>query len=96
MTAPQRKRPKRLEWGVPEEPPPKHPYRDSLIMYAAFAVVIVLVAWATGGGVQRAAVIAIVFFLAASAWSVTRWRTRIREERAAARSRGGGPTEDEL
>jgi hypothetical protein len=87
MTAPQRRRPKRLEWGVPDEPPPKHPYRDSLIMYAVFAVVIVLVAWATGGGVGRAAVIAVLFFVVASAWSLTRWRTRLREE--AARGRTG-------
>lgn len=83
MTSPSpRRRPKRLQWGVPEEPVPKHPYRDSLIMYAVFAVVIVLVAWATGGGVRRAIVIAILFFIVATAWSMSRWRTRLREDAA--------------
>ena len=72
-------RPRRLHWGVPEEPPPKHPYRDTLIVYAVFSVLIVLVAWLTGGGVRRALVIAILFYVVASAWSVSRWRNRLRE-----------------
>jgi Flp pilus assembly protein TadB len=75
-------RPRRLFWGVPEQPPPKHPYRDTLIMYAVFAVLIVLVAWITGGGVERAIVVAILFYIVASAWSVSRWRNRLREEAA--------------
>jgi membrane protein implicated in regulation of membrane protease activity len=73
-------RPRRLQWGVPERPPPKHPYRDTLIVYAVFAVLIVIVAWLTGGGVARAAAIAVVFYVVASAWSLSRWRTRLREE----------------
>jgi membrane protein implicated in regulation of membrane protease activity len=72
-------RPRRLQWGVPEQPPPKHPYRDTLIVYAVFAVLIVVVAWLTGGGVARAAVVAALFYVVASAWSLTRWRTRLRE-----------------
>ena len=72
-------RPRRLQWGVPEQPPPKHPYRDTLLVYGAFAVVIVIVAWATGGGVLRALVFAVLFYLVASAWSISRWRARMRE-----------------
>jgi membrane protein implicated in regulation of membrane protease activity len=75
-------RPRRLFWGVPEQPPPKHPYRDTLIMYAVFAVLIVLVAWITGGGVERAIVVALLFYVVASVWSVSRWRNRLREEAA--------------
>ena len=72
---------RRLQWGgIPESPPPKHPYRDTLLVYAGFAVLIVLLAWATGGGVLRAVVIAAVFYVVACAWSLTRWRRRIREE----------------
>jgi len=74
---------KRLQWGVPDSPPPKHPYRDSLIFYAVLAVIIVVVAWATGGTVGSAILVAVAFFVIASAWSVWRWRTRLREaERA--------------
>jgi Flp pilus assembly protein TadB len=79
---------RRLHWGVPEQPAPKHPYRDTLIIYAVFAVLIVVVAWLTGGGVARAALVAVVFYVVASAWSVSRWRTRLREEAARAREDG--------
>lgn len=72
--------PRRLFWGVPEQPAPKHPYRDTLIVYAVFAVLIVVVAWLTGGGVARAAAVAVLFYVVASVWSVTRWRARLREE----------------
>jgi membrane protein implicated in regulation of membrane protease activity len=78
-------RPRRLRWGVPEPPPPKHPYRDTLIIYAVFAVLIVVVAWLTGGGVQRSAVVAVLFYVVASIWSVSRWRTRLRDEAERAR-----------
>jgi membrane protein implicated in regulation of membrane protease activity len=78
-------RPRRLYWGVPERPAPKHPYRDTLITYAVFAALIVVVAWVTGGGVARAALVAVLFYVVASAWSVSRWRTRLREEAEQAR-----------
>ena len=73
---------KRLQWGVPESPPPKHPYRDSAILYAVFGVIIVVVAWATGGAVSSAALVAVVFFLVATGWSMFRWRARLAEEAA--------------
>ena len=78
-------RPRRLHWGLHEQPPPKHPYRDTLVIYAVFAVLIVAVASLTGGGVARAAVIAALFYVVASAWSLSRWRTRLREEAEQAR-----------
>ena len=80
-------RPRRFEWGLPEAPPPKHPYRDTLLIYGALALVIVIVSWATGGHVARAFVIAVAFYVAASVWSIARWRTRLRAAAAAARER---------
>ncbi len=64
----------RLQWGLPEAPPPKHPYRDTLIVYGVLAILIVLVAWVTGGAVGKAVVIAAFFFVVASVWSIYRWR----------------------
>ena len=83
-------RPRRLKWGPPETPAPKHPYRDTLIVYGAFALIVVLLAWATGGDVRKAVIIAAIFFVIASAWSISRWRTRLREE--AERQRDGDVT----
>jgi hypothetical protein len=74
------KRPRRLEWGVPEAPPTKHPYRDTLIVYAGLATVVVLFAWITGGAVGKAALVAVGFFVLASSWSLYRWRALLRAE----------------
>jgi membrane protein implicated in regulation of membrane protease activity len=46
------------------------------------AIAIVVVAWATGGDLVRAALIAGAFFVAATAWGWRRWRERLREETA--------------
>ena len=72
-------RPRRFQWGVPETPPPKHPYRDTLLVYAGLAIVVVLVAWATGGSVGTAILVAAVFFVIASAWNAYRWRAKLRD-----------------
>ena len=77
---------RRLQWGLPETPRPRHPYRDTLIVYGALALLIVLVAWLTNGAVGKAAVIAAFFFIVASAWSLYRWRSRLRAETAAQRA----------
>ena len=42
------------------------------------AVLIVLVAWTTGGGVGARSSIAVLFFVVASAWNISRWRNRLR------------------
>jgi len=69
------RRPRRLRWEQPAKLP-AHPYRDSLTIYGAFALIIVLFAWLTGGSVVRGVAIAVVFFVLASVWSVWRWRQR--------------------
>ena len=67
----------RLRWGPPEIPPPSRPYRDSATFYAVLSGLIVVVAWITGGGLARAVVIAVAFFVVATAWSFWRWRHRL-------------------
>jgi Flp pilus assembly protein TadB len=71
---------------VPEPQPPKRPYRDTAIMYAVLAVLIVVVAWLTGGSLGRAVVWAVGFFVIATAWSFWRWRQRLQRDAAEARA----------
>jgi Flp pilus assembly protein TadB len=81
-----RRRPRFLYWDSVERPPLRHPYRDTLIVYAALALVIVLVAWATGSDVGKAALVAAAFYVAASAWSLASWRRRLRGQGTAGAS----------
>ena len=69
-------------WAPPPEPLPKRPYRDTALVFGGMAVAIVLVAWATGGDLVKAVLIAAAFFVAATAWGWHRWRERKREEAA--------------
>jgi len=68
----------RLRWSVPLAPPPKHPVRDTIILYGALATIVVIFAWATGGPVGRSVIVAALFFVAATAWSLYRLRARLR------------------
>jgi membrane protein implicated in regulation of membrane protease activity len=61
-------------------PVPKRPYRDSVIVYAVFSLIIVGVAVLTGGDVTKAIVVAAAFFVIATAWSWWRFRERIARE----------------
>ncbi len=78
---------KKLEWGgIPELPPPKNPYRDTLLVYGGMALVILIVAWLTGGSVAKAVLVAAVFFVIASGWTMYRFRVKARD--AARRAEG--------
>ena len=81
---------RRLHWSVPETPPPKHPVRDTLLVYAGLAVVVVLVAWVTGGSLFRAVVVAVGFYALASFWSLWRLRGQQRARAARRQSETGG------
>ena len=83
--------PRRLRWGAPEPPPPRHPYRDTFLVYGALAVIVVLVAWATGGGLWKALAVAAAFFIAATGWNTYRLRQRAREARARSSEQTGRP-----
>jgi membrane protein implicated in regulation of membrane protease activity len=69
-----------VRWEPPARAVPRRPYRDSIVLYGALAILLVAVAAATGGSVLRAVVIGVLFFVAATAWSWRRWRERLREE----------------
>ena len=77
---------RRLRWDSPvldrDRPVPKHPYRDTAILYAVLALLVVVIAWATGGNVVNAAVTAAGVFVAATLWSWRSWRNRIRDDEA--------------
>lgn len=79
-----------LRWELPEEPPPRRPYRDSLLLHLAFALIIVGVAWATGGRLARALGFAAVFFVVATSWSWWKWRRRLERDRLAAQEAPAG------
>ena len=72
---------KRLRWEAPAERPlPKHPIRDSALIYALMAAVIVGAGIATGGSVGRSFVVAVLFYAAAMGWAVVRWRQKLRDQ----------------
>jgi membrane protein implicated in regulation of membrane protease activity len=75
---------------MPEEALPARPYRDTAIFHAVLAALIVLVAWVTAGDVGTAVIVAVGFFVLATAWSFWRWRKRLEEERRQRERRGGG------
>jgi hypothetical protein len=56
----------------------KHPFRDSALIYGAFAVIVIVVAVVTGGRVLWAVALAVGAFMFAMLWT---WRSlRGREE----------------
>jgi membrane protein implicated in regulation of membrane protease activity len=70
---------RRLRWDPAPRKLPAHPYRDSAIVYAVLAGVLVGVTALTGGNVRTAAIVAPALFVAATAYSWWRWRERIRQ-----------------
>jgi hypothetical protein len=80
----------RRERRLPERLP-KRPYRDSAIVFAVLALIVVGVAWATGGDIVRAVLFGGGFFVVATGWSWWRFRQRIEADRLEAkRAEAGG------
>ena len=59
-------------------PPPGQTYRATAILYAILSLLIVLVAALSGGGLAKAAIVAVAFFVVATGWSWFRLRQRAR------------------
>jgi hypothetical protein len=73
---------------------PAHPYRDTVLVYGVLALVLVGLAALTGGAVVRASLVALTFFLAATAWSWWKFRGRIREREVAGAAAAAGATRE--
>ena len=71
---------RKLRWDGTPRTTPRHPYRDSVIVYAVLAVVVVGVTALTGGNMRAALIIAPMLFVVATGYSWWRWRKREREE----------------
>jgi hypothetical protein len=72
---------------------PRHPYRDGALFHGVLALLLVFVAWLTGGGIGRAIVVGALYFVAATAW--TWWRFRQRLERQSGQGTAGVRSERE-
>jgi len=75
-------RPRRLRWGSGAPATmPKHPYRDTLIVYAVLAGLLVALTVVTGGSLRRGVTVAAIVFVLATAWSMLSWRRRLHAAR---------------
>ena len=79
----------RRRWDPAPLPTPKRPYRDTAVFHLMLAALIVGVAFLTGGNLFRALVIAVAFFVAATAWSWSRWRKQLNGAQAGEPGRPG-------
>jgi membrane protein implicated in regulation of membrane protease activity len=59
---------------------PKRPFRDSAIFYAVLAGAVVGVALVTGASILRAVIVAVSFFVIATAYSWWRFRQQLEKE----------------
>jgi Flp pilus assembly protein TadB len=73
------KQKRKLRWDGTPRTVPRHPYRDSAIVYAVLAGIVVGVTALTGGNMRAALIVAPLLFVVATAYSWWRWRRRERE-----------------
>jgi hypothetical protein len=64
-----------------DRPLPRRPYRDSAVLYGVLAGVVLVFSLLTGSDLARAVIVAVAFFVAATAWSWFRFRQRLAAER---------------
>jgi hypothetical protein len=64
-----------------DRPLPRRPYRDSAVLYGFLAGVVLIFSLLTGSDLARALIVAVAFFVAATAWSWFRFRQRLAAER---------------
>jgi hypothetical protein len=71
-------------------PLPKRPYRDSALFHLVLGLLLLLVAWLTGGELTRAVIWATLYVVVATSWSWWHFRQRLRREAEAAAAEAGG------
>ncbi len=71
-------------WARSQRPVPRHPYRDTAILYGALAAIVIVFAAATGyHDLVKAVIVAAVVFVGATLYSWWYWYDRIKtKERA--------------
>ena len=74
------KQKRKLRWDGTPRSRPKHPYRDSAIVYAVLAGIVIGATALTSGNMRAALIIAPLLFVVATGYSWWRWRQREREE----------------
>lgn len=65
---------------LPDEPLPRHPYRNSAIFYGLLAGVVIGFGVLTNNALMETIVIAVVFFVLATGYTWWRFRQRIQRE----------------
>ena len=63
-----------------KRPVPKHPYRDTAVLYAVLAAIVVVFAAATGGSVVKSVIVAAIVYVGATAYSWWYWYDRIKNK----------------
>jgi hypothetical protein len=72
----------RLWPRLPVRPLPRHPYRDTAVVHAGLAGLIVVFGWLTGGSISKAIVVAGAYFVLATSWAWWKFRQRLRRQTA--------------
>jgi membrane protein DedA with SNARE-associated domain len=67
---------------LPDEPLPRHPFRNSAILYGILAAAVIGFGLLTDNAVTETIVIAVVFFVLATGYTWWRFRQRIQREGA--------------
>jgi membrane protein implicated in regulation of membrane protease activity len=70
---------------MPKRRLPKHPFRDSAILYGVLAAIVIVVGTLTSGDVLNAVAVALAFFVLATGYSWWRFRRRLEQQGAGGR-----------
>jgi hypothetical protein len=69
---------RKFRWESPARRIPRHPYRDSAVVYAILAGVYIGLTALTDGNVRNSLIIGAALFVAATAYAWWRWHERIK------------------